>query len=111
MNATATLPRLWNPAEHQAAGMVPYLHGRDPAEEQMAELWIEGIPLQRCHGGVLRVLEGRRARRLGRAAATVAADRADMAGDAGCIHGRVRSRGGTTAGWDVSEPATRMGSD
>ena len=56
MNATATLPRLWNPAEHQAAGMVPYLHGRDMAEEQMAELWIEGIPLQRCHGGVLRVL-------------------------------------------------------
>ena len=23
MNATVTLPRLWNPAEHQAAGMVP----------------------------------------------------------------------------------------
>ena len=24
--------------------------------EPVAELWIEGIPLQRCHGGVLRVL-------------------------------------------------------
>ena len=56
MNATVTLPRLWTPAEHQAAGMVPYLHGRDMAEEQVAELWIEGIPLQRCHGSVLRVL-------------------------------------------------------
>jgi hypothetical protein len=56
MNATATLPRLWSPAEHQTAEMVPYLHGRDTAEEQVAELWIEGIPLRRCHGGVLRVL-------------------------------------------------------
>ena len=56
MNATVALPRLWNPAEQQAAGMVPYLHGRDMAEEQVAELWIEGIPLQRCQGGVLRVL-------------------------------------------------------
>jgi hypothetical protein len=56
MNATATLPRLWNPAEHQTAGMMSYLHGRDMAEEQVAELWIEGIPLQRYHGGVLQVL-------------------------------------------------------
>ena len=56
MNATATLPRLWTPAEHRTGEMMPYLHGHDPAEEQMAELWIEGIPLQRCHGGILRVL-------------------------------------------------------
>ena len=56
MNATATLPRLWNPAEHQTAGTVPCLHRRNMAEEQVAELWIEGIPLERCHGGVLRVL-------------------------------------------------------
>jgi hypothetical protein len=56
MNATVTLPRLWSPAEHKTAEMVPYLHGRDMAQEQVAELWIEGIPLQHCHGGVLRVL-------------------------------------------------------